>query len=167
MLKRTLISIIILSFTAILFLPAVNVLEIRNRNYPMQHYYSTLAFKKGFTISYTHSVNKGRVHDYYRVCDKKWLELFQTDFVSYGAGIPEPEEIPGAVFLVNGNTYSIKDINRKLNKLVMAVGLIANHTIQFNNSAELPLKELFPPQTSIVLEVKKVNLVQYLLGKKI
>ncbi len=168
MLKRTLISLFIILFTAGLFLiPAVNVLEIHNRNNQLQHFYSTQAFKNGFIISYTHSVNKGRVHDYYRISDKKRLELYQTDFVSYGAGIPEPEDIPGATFFVNDNTYTIKDINKKLDRLVMAVGLIADHTIQTGDSSELLLKELFPPQTSIVFEVKKINLAQLIFGKKI
>ncbi|MCR4579064.1 MAG: DUF1850 domain-containing protein [Treponema sp.] len=133
----------------------------------MQHYYSRQAYKDGFVISYTHSVNKGRVHDYYRLCGNKRLELYQTDFVSYGAGIPEAEETPGAVFEVNGDNYSIKNLNRCLDRLVMAVGLIANHSISFGDSREYKMTSLFPAQTSIVFEYKKISLAAYAFGKKI
>ena len=172
MLKKRIILLIILAFTAAaLFCPAVNVLEIRSRKNHLQHYYSRAAFKSGFTISYTHSVNKGRVHDYYRTTPEtsgQWgLELFQTDFVSYGAGIPEPEETPGAVFSVNGNTYSISNLNRKMDKLTMAVGIIANHSFNSGESEEKPLLNFFPAQTSIELKVKKISLAKYILGKKI
>ena len=169
------ITIILLTFTvAAFFCPAVNVLEVCNRKNTLQHYYSKQALRKGFVISYTHSVNKGRVHDYYKVTNKNErnakgndLELYKTEFVSYGAGIPEPEEITGAIFSVDGNTYTISNINRKMKQLVMAVGLIANHTISFGNSEEIKLTDYFPAQTSIIIKIKKISLASFLFGKKI
>ncbi len=162
------ITIILLTFTvAAFFCPAVNVLEVCNRKNTLQHYYSKQALRKGFVISYTHSVNKGRVHDYYKVTNKNDLELYKTEFVSYGAGIPEPEEITGAIFSVDGNTYTISNINRKMKQLVMAVGLIANHTISFGNSEEIKLTDYFPAQTSIIIKIKKISLASLLFGKKI
>lgn len=151
---------------AVIFFPAVSVLEIRSRD-NAQRYYSRQGFKDGFEISYTHSVNKGRVHDYYRICGKDSLELYQTDFVSYGAGIPEPEDIPGAVFSVNGDTYSITNINRKMDRLMMAVGLIARHSVRLGqNQTEESLTDYFPAQTSIVFEAKKISLARIIFGKK-
>ena len=109
----------------ILFAPSKTVLVISNRKNSNQRLYSDLAYKNGFIISYTHSVNKGRVHDFYK-CDQKEeaLILQSTHFVSYGAGIPEPEETPGATFIALDNCYIISNINSpyRFHVLVAAAG---------------------------------------------
>ena len=148
-----------------LFTPTKTVLSISSRKNPVKRIYSALAVQSGFVISYTHSVNKGRVHDYY-VCDleNRELVLLSTHFVSYGAGIPEPEEIPGAEFTALDDDYTISNINRKMPKLVMAVGVIADHTFAVNKpgqSDEKLLSNYFEPQTSLIFEIKKVSPVDY------
>ena len=90
--KIIFIIILVLAAGGFFFLPAVSVLSLSGRKNPDQVFYSAAACKEGFIISYTHSVNKGRVHDYYSFLPDRTLELYKTQFVSYGAGIPEPEE---------------------------------------------------------------------------
>ena len=161
----------------ILFAPSKTVLVISNRKNSNQRLYSDLAYKNGFIISYTHSVNKGRVHDFYK-CDpnEEALVLQSTHFVSYGAGIPEPEETPGATFIALDDCYIISNINRVVPKLVMAVGLIADHGFaiaepdfssdyenDFNNiKGEIFLTDYFQPQTSLIFEIDKVSIAGYL-----
>ena len=174
------LSILLIIGGGILFSPSKTVLVISNRKNPNQRLYSSLAYKNGFIISYTHSVNKGRVHDFYK-CDEKEdaLVLQSTHFVSYGAGIPEPEETPGATFIALDDCYIISNINRIVPKLVMAVGVIADHGFaiaepdfrsdyenDFNNiKDEILLTEHFPPQTSLVFEIGKVSIAGYLAHK--
>ena len=151
-----------------MFVPSKTVLAICNRKNPEQRVYSAQGYKNGFIISYTHSVNKGRVHDYYK-CDleNRELVLQSTHFVSYGAGIPEPEETPGAEFTVLGDDYTISNINRRMQKLVMAVGVIADHSFAVDNTdfEERALKDFFEPQTSLIFEIKKVSPVDYWVHK--
>ena len=154
----------------ILFLPAVSVISLSSRKNPSQCFYSVEGYSRGFVISYTHSVNKGRVHDFYRPTNDNKIELYRTSFVSYGAGIPEPAETPGAVFTVTDDSYVIENINRVVPKLVMAVGVIANHTIMFDalfhiDDFEYKLQDYFEPQTSIILQYKKVSIVSYLIHR--
>ena len=148
------------------FLPAIRVLSVSGRKSPQVVFYSTAFYKEGFIISYTHSVNKGRVHDFYRPARDGGLELYKTEFVSYGAGIPEPEETPGAVFTVTDDGYFIENLHRIVPRLTMAVGLIANHSIaagtDFDGQKEYFLTDYFAPQTSIILEIKKVSFVEYI-----
>ena len=122
-------------------------------------------FRNGFAISYTHSVNKGRVKDFYKSKGRK-LVCGRTVFVSYGAGIPEPQEMPGAVFKSTDEGYEISNINRTVDKLVMAVGIVANHavSIQDNNGkiTNYFLTDFFEPQTSIVFQIKKVSIADYI-----
>ena len=166
------ISIIAILAGAILFVPARRVLQIQNRKNHKQTYYFNAKGMEYFDISYTHSVNKGRVHDYYDTSRKdNNLLLDHTKFVSYGAGIPEPEETPGAYFEVTNDGYIIHNLNRLVQKLTMAVGIIANHKISFyyqntDNKEyvdEYTLTNLFPAQNSITLEIKRVSLISYIL----
>ena len=169
--KISLIIVIICSLVAsIFFTPVITVLSIRRRKVHPQRFYSIDGYSKGFVISYTHSVNKGRVHDFYKAAEKKKIELYKTSFVSYGAGIPEAGETPGAIFTVTDDSYVIENLNRIVPRLVMAVGLTAKHTIVFDTSFQLGQKEFFftdffEPQTSIVMEYIKVSLYDYLRHK--
>ena len=177
--KILFISIFILIFGAFFLVPVIPVLSITNRKAPNQKVYSVDGFKNGFIISYTHSVNKGRVKDYYTIKDDYTLLCDKSVFLSYGAGIPEPQDFPDAVFSVTSEGYTITNINRNLKKLTMAVGIIANHSItilnsnvvnsqtEFSDSKEFFLTDFFEPQTSINLQIKRVSLIKYLTSKKI
>ena len=122
-------------------------------------------FRNGFAISYTHSVNKGRVKDFYKSKGRK-LVCGRTVFVSYGAGIPEPQEIPGALFKSTDEGYEISNINRTVDKLVMAVGFVANHAVSIQdkngNCRVFFLAVFFEPQTSIVFQIKNVSIADYI-----
>ena len=153
-----------------LFSPFLTVLSVSSRKYKPLRFYSIQGYTKGFVISYTHSVNKGGVHDFYKPTQDKKLELYKTSFVSYGAGIPEPEETPGAVFTVTDDHYVISGLNRIVPRLVMAVGLIAEHSITFDEAFEVGQKEFyltdfFEPQTSIIFEYKKVSFITYIFHR--
>ena len=158
---------------AFFFVPAFTVLSISSRKNPEQCFYSIEGAKNGFCISYTHSVNKGRVHDFYKRTPDNRLILERTVFVSYGAGIPEPGETSGAVFTVLPYGYEISSLNRVLPELVMAVGLIAEHSIAFTDEndkveeTEHFLKDYFAPQTSLILKIKRTSLFDYIKTKKI
>ena len=168
------IFIISLSVLAV-NLPILKVFSISNRKVSDNCYYISAKKISGFEISYTHSVNKGRVHDFYTIQPDDSLLLDKTLFVSYGAGIPEPEETPGADFLVTDDGYMISNLHRKVEKLTMAVGLIANHAIALYDSQkgrnkeksiqEYYLTDLFEPQTSIILEIKRITFLKYIFHK--
>ncbi len=173
--KKSLIfsAVFIVIISLILFCPVLNVLSVSSRKLESHRFYSIDGYTKGFVISYTHSVNKGRVHDYYKRTPDNRLILERTVFVSYGAGIPEPGETSGAVFTVLPYGYEISSLNRVLPELVMAVGLIAEHSITFSNKGDfdfdtvLFLKNYFAPQTSIILKIKRISLFDYIKTKKI
>lgn len=149
------VSVILLAVN----LPVIRALSISNRKNHSERIYSVKAVKDGFSVNYTHSVNKGRVHDFYRVLDSGELELYKTRFVSYGAGIPEPYETEGAEFIVTEDGYFIENLARKIPRLVMAVGVIAEHSVTVGET-EFFLKDFFEPQTSLIFEVKRLSILK-------
>ncbi|MBD5428646.1 MAG: DUF1850 domain-containing protein [Treponema sp.] len=157
-------AVALFAVAAVLTVPCVPCVSVSNRKNPAERVLSRAALG-GFVISYTHSVNKGRVHDFYGT-DGGMLVLEKTAFVSYGAGIPEASETDGARFAVTDDGYVITNLNRRLERLVMAVGVIAEHTMTVGDK-EILLRTLFAPQTSLLFEVKKVPLSAYLLANHI
>lgn len=154
--KTLLISVIFFLTVAFVFIfPLFPVLSISNRKNPSERIYFTDG-TKGFVISYTHSVNKGRVHDYYRT-EGRNLVVYRTDFVSYGAGMPELEETPGAVFHEKDGKYSMEYNRNAGSSFLLSVGVIAEHSITVG-SHEFFLKDFFEPKTSLVIEVKKISM---------
>ena len=142
--------IVLLALIIILFIPIFPKLLINNKIFNIE--------KKEFIISYTHSVNRGRVRDYYIIEDKN-IVLSKTRFASYGAGIPEPEELQK--FIITDDYIEIYDINKKIDNLYLFVGTIANHIIEIDGE-KIELKKIFKPQESIKIEYKILSLFKYI-----
>ncbi|MGP1459764.1 MAG: DUF1850 domain-containing protein [Treponema sp.] len=162
-LKKSFPLIAALIFAAALFVPCIDVLCVSSRKNPLEKVYSRKA-ARSFALSYTHSVNKGRVRDFYRFSLAGTVLLVKTAFVSYGAGIPEPEDLggnaSGAVFSVSPDAYEISGMDFEISRLVMANGVTANHAIEVKGSRFF-LNDYFLPQTSLVFERRRVSFIQY------
>lgn len=142
--------IVLLALIIILFIPIFPKLLINNKIFNIE--------KKEFIISYTHSVNRGRVRDYY-IIKSKYIILSKTRFMSYGAGIPEPEE--AQKITITDDYIEINDINKKIDNLYLFVGTIANHRIEIDGE-EIELKKIFKPQSSLKIEYKILSLFEYI-----
>ncbi|WP_295295193.1 DUF1850 domain-containing protein [uncultured Brachyspira sp.] len=112
--------------------------------------------KKEFIISYTHSVNKGRVSDYYIIDENYNIILYKTTFVSYGAGIAEPENNENII--IKDDNIEINNINKVIRDFYLFVGIVAEHSITADDK-EIMLKSLFKPQTNIKIKYIKVSLI--------
>lgn len=142
--------IVLLALIIILFIPIFPKLLINNKIFNIE--------KKEFIISYTHSVNRGRVRDYY-IIKSKYIILSKTRFMSYGAGISEPEK--RQKFRETEDYIEISDINRKIDNLYLFVGTIANHKIEIDEK-KIELKEIFKPQENIKIEYKILSIFEYI-----
>ncbi|TXJ25611.1 DUF1850 domain-containing protein [Brachyspira aalborgi] len=142
--------IVLLALIIILFIPIFPKLLINNKIFNIK--------KKEFIISYTHSVNRGRVRDYY-IIKSKYIILSKTRFMSYGAGIPEPEK--RQKFRETEDYIEISDINRKIDNLYLFVGTIANHKIEIDEK-KIELKEIFKSQENIKIEYKILSIFEYI-----
>lgn len=142
--------IVLLALIIILFIPIFPKLLINNKIFNIK--------KKEFIISYTHSVNRGRVRDYY-IIKSKYIILSKTRFMSYGAGIPEPEK--RQKFRETEDYIEISDINRKIDNLYLFVGTIANHKTEIDEK-KIELKEIFKPQENIKIEYKILSIFEYI-----
>ena len=143
-------------------LPTQKVLAITNTNESSQKIFSKSALN-GFCISYTHSVNKGRVRDFFRVEDDR-LKIFKTEFPSYGAGMPELQETPGATFKIADDAFSMEYERDVGKKFFLAVGILARHSIEIGGK-EIFLEDFFAPQTRLEFQVKRISFAELFFAK--
>jgi len=115
-----------------------------------------------FQITYTHSVNKTAVDEFFKIEADYGILLTKTAFRSFGAGIPYEIE-PGQKLTVYPDRTEISGLNLRIPKLLLKVGVIADHKLIVNRRT-LPLKQLTRPQRTIRLEVLRVPLISLLRG---
>lgn len=129
---------------------------------------SLIALARGhetdFVISYTHSVNKGRVRDYCVLLADGSVLVTKTRFVSYGAGMSEPEG--DEVFVVADDYLELSNLNLKIPRLFLRVGLVANHEIECGGRT-FSLSDFFKPQTAVFIGRRNITLFDYIRSNRI
>ncbi|MEI0516338.1 DUF1850 domain-containing protein [Brachyspira murdochii] len=158
--KTILFTSIIIIFIVLLFIPLFPRLvlnSVKNNKINM----ILKIDNKQFVISYTHSVNKGRVGDFYFIDKNGNIVLDKTRFVSYGAGIAEPEKNENIV--ITDDYIEINNINRIIKNFYLFIGVVANHTIIIDDKI-IELDKFFEPQTNIKIEYKKLSIFDYIVS---
>lgn len=150
--KIIVVLLSLLLFITIPIFPRLVLKSVKDNNKYIYH-----LEKKEFIILYTHSVNKGRVRDYYIIDENGNIILDKTTFVSYGAGIAEPENNENII--IKDDNIEINNINRIIKDFYLFVGIIAEHSITIDDN-EIMLKSLFKPQTNINIKYRNVSLIE-------
>lgn len=158
--KIIIFLLIILTAITLLFIPLFPKLVLNSVKNNKVNMILNLNDKK-FIISYTHSVNKGRIRDYYFIDKNNNLILDKTRFVSYGAGIAEPESYENIV--ITDDYIEINKMNRIIKDFYLFIGIIANHTITADEKV-IELDSFFAPQTNIKIEYKNVSLFEIIMN---
>lgn len=104
-----------------------------------------------FSVSYTHSVNKTNVEEYYRLEDGR-LYLFKARYRSFGAGVAT-ELAPGQTLRYEDGYMVIENIHYALPSLVYKVGTVSDMLIHIGQQT-WHMKELAPSLTSVRFTVQ-------------
>lgn len=105
-----------------------------------------------FSISYTHSVNKSDVEEYYQWHNQQIL-LIKGRYHHFGAGVAT-EIAPGQKLYYDEDGFMIIDqINTPIADLVYKVGTISDHILHIGDNT-WHLKELAPSLTSVRFYVR-------------
>lgn len=108
-----------------------------------------------FHTSFTHSVNRTPVNEYYRIAKDK-LVLEKATFYSYGAGMPEVGEYGSGVPSIKDGMVQIDSINKEFKRFTIYAGTYANHSLN-NNDTKIFFSQFVKPQTPVTFEVKNVS----------
>jgi hypothetical protein len=113
-----------------------------------------------FYTSFTHSVNRTPVNEYYRISEGRLL-LLKATFYSYGAGMPEIGEYGSSEPSIVNGMVLIDNINKEFQRFTIFARTYANHSLNTENS-EIFFSQFVEPQTSVTFEVKRVSLITVL-----
>lgn len=158
MLKKIIVVTTVIIIIALLFIPLFPRLVLNNVKNNKVNMILNIKNKK-FIISYAHSVNKSKVRDYYIIDKDNNIILEKTRFVSYGAGIPEPEDNEN--FVIIDDYMEINNMNRIIENLYLFIGVTANHTIMTDEKI-IELDNFFKPQTNVKIEYKRISIFEYI-----
>lgn len=108
-----------------------------------------------FLITYTHSVNKSPVDEYFQIRDDYSMVLAKTAFRSFGVGIPS-ELAAGEELRSFPDRMEIVNINRVIPQIVLAVGTIANHQITVGGH-RMKMTDFARPQQTVRIYTRKIS----------
>jgi hypothetical protein len=114
-------------------------------------FYAPAAQGSEFAVSFTHSVNKSSVTEYYRIKDGQ-ICLEALRYYTFGAGMPT-ELMPGQT-MRHGEEGAIiiEGFERPLAHLVYVIGYTANHTLYWQDR-EIPLNTLDMPGQPVLFSL--------------
>jgi len=158
------VFIILIACMLFFFVPVARKFIITNYSTNHLLYLSNVNIGDRFSIIYTHSVNKSPVEDQFIIDDEYNIMLSKSIFKSFGAGIPSTSD-SGMKFEFFKDRIEVSYNNRKIDKLILSIGTIADHRFIMNGK-DIRLSELSDPQSSVYFSIDKITLFQLLLARK-
>ena len=107
-----------------------------------------------FIVTYTHSINKSPVDEFFEIQPDYSIMLKKTAFRAFGVGIPS-ELGEGQVISFYPDRIEIDNINMPVKKHLVFVGTIADHRVTIHDR-QMHLNELTNPQQTVEFEVRRV-----------
>lgn len=106
-----------------------------------------------FSVSYTHSVNKSLVEEYYTITPKDGITLIKARYNNFGAGVAT-ELSNGEYLSYDEDDYMvINNMSVPVPQLIYKVGTVSDHILHIGDNS-WHLKEYAPELTSVVFELK-------------
>ena len=115
------------------------ILEDPKEKTPYAEY--EMAVGDGFSITFTHSVNKSPVTDYF-VVREDGIYGVKTVYYGFGAGVPtEPEEGQTLTYGEDGSMI-LSGLEVKMDNLIYRVGTVSDHILTLEDGSGISLREL-------------------------
>ena len=106
-----------------------------------------------FSVSYTHSVNKSLVEEYYTITPKDGIVLVKARYNNFGAGVAT-ELTDGQYLSYDDENYMvINNMHAPISQLVYKVGTVSDHILHIGDKS-WHLKEYAPELTSVTFTLK-------------
>ena len=106
-----------------------------------------------FSVSYTHSVSKSLVEEYYTITPKDGIVLVKARYNNFGAGVAT-ELTDGQYLSYDDENYMvINNMHVPISQLVYKVGTVSDHILHIGDES-WHLKEYAPELTSVTFTLK-------------
>ena len=126
-------------------------LVMKNRQTEEIYLQEPLGRDQTFSVSYTHSVNRSEVEEYYRWQDGK-LMLYKARYNNFGAGVATELNEGEELYYDDEGFMVIDHMQIPVARMSYRVGTISDQMLHIGEKS-WHLKELAPGLTSVVFEV--------------
>lgn len=157
---KTLVIVLIAAMLAIGYMPVFTRFTISDERSGHIAFQDKPENYREFYVSFTHSVNRTPVNEYYRISGDKFV-LEKATFYSYGAGMPETGEYGSGKPSIKDGMVQIEGINKTFKKFTYIAGTYANHSLKTADT-QIAFSSFVKPQTPVTFEVKKISLITML-----
>lgn len=106
-----------------------------------------------FYVSFTHSLAKSPVEEYFEITGVDEFRLRETVYADFGAGLPH-EELPGQHMEFANGRIRLTGFNLAFRELRLRVGHIADHHVGIKAGPAVRLAELARPGAEIRLALR-------------
>lgn len=127
------------------------ILVMKNQQTGEVYLQEPLGAQGVFSISYTHSVNKSDVEEYYCMREGK-LSLFRAKYKGFGAGVATELDSNERLRYEEGFMI-IENMDVPLDELAYRIGTVSDHILHIGEES-WHLKTLAPSCTGVVFEVQ-------------
>jgi hypothetical protein len=145
----------IMTFILFIHIPLFNRFTITDENSGKIVFQDKIEKYQNFYTSFTHSVNRTPVNEYYEISQGMFL-LKKAAFYSYGAGMPEAGEYGSSQPKIVDGLVQIDHIDKVFKSLTIFAGTYADHSLNTKNK-KISFSQLVKPQTSVTFEVKRIS----------
>lgn len=130
---------------------SVPTLVMKNRQSGEIYLQEPLGKEETFSVSYTHSVNKSEVEEYYRWQEGS-LTLYKARYNNFGAGVATELNDGEELYYDDEGFMVIDHMHIPVERMSYRIGTIADHVLHIGEKS-WHLKMLAPELTSVVFEV--------------
>lgn len=106
-----------------------------------------------FSVSYTHSVNKSLVEEYYTITPKDGIILVKARYNNFGAGVATELTDDQYLSYDDEDYMVINNMHVPISQLVYRVGTVSDHILHIGDES-WHLKEYAPELTSVTFSLK-------------
>jgi hypothetical protein len=160
-------TIVILIAAAVVLIPLFSprlALQVEEMRSGVKLYQAPVKEGDEFSIEFVHSVERTPVKEVFRIEQDHNIYLVETEYESFGAGLPTmPYE--GEESVLEGGKIRITGMRRKIEPFLVAVSPVPGHVLAVGGE-ETALASLAEPGTGLRIRVVREPAVVRFLGRR-
>ena len=145
------------------FLPIFNKFTITDGHTNEVVFFNDIKKMRDFDVTFTHSVNKTPVKEFYKIIDGKF-NLYKGEFSSYGAGMSDGSDLKNTEIYYGENGEIFLDMDVDFEIITYYVGTVADHRLSFGKNI-IHLNDMIRPKSPAILAIKKTSILQIIKYK--
>ncbi|MBM7578264.1 DUF1850 domain-containing protein [Jeotgalibacillus terrae] len=151
-------------FFAAVFLPTRKAITFYHQQTGELLSYIPVTNQNDFQLSYTHSIHRSEVIDYYEITKENEIRQVALEFEDTAIGMPSNALYEGEEFVEENGKYRIENMNRLFPEINLHTSqVVVSHVFHYDDH-DYALHDYIDTGTFITISIKKLSLAELLRG---